>query len=153
MHPIEPHSFLCIGSVGAAYNLAELRSAGITHVVCAAASPRIRFPTHFKYHKLHDLRDRPSQDLTSHCEKAFEFIDDAYLSGGKVLVHCFKGVSRSAAVICAYLIARKNLTLDEALVLVRLARPNVSPNQGFLRQLREIEAEARMLLVEEQRSP
>jgi protein-tyrosine phosphatase len=153
VHPIDRFSFLCIGSVGAAYNLSELQSAGITHVVCAAASPRIRFPTHFKYLKLEGLRDRPTQDLTPHFEKAFEFIDDVCASGGRVLVHCFKGVSRSAAVVCAYLIVRKNLTLAEALDLVRAARRSVAPNQGFLRQLRAMEEQLRLAQLEEPQQP
>lgn len=47
------------------------------------------------------------------------------------------GISRSATVICAYLIATTRITPHEALVAVRAKRGIVSPNTGFLRQLEE----------------
>ena len=47
------------------------------------------------------------------------------------------GVSRSATVVCAYLIATMKMTPDEALAAVREKRDIVCPNVGFLRQLEE----------------
>jgi protein tyrosine phosphatase (PTP) superfamily phosphohydrolase (DUF442 family) len=59
---------------------------------------------------------------------------------GKVLVHCVEGKSRSAIVTAAYLVQKKRISADEALRLLRLARPIVSPNRGFVSQLRIFEA-------------
>uniref|UniRef100_A0A8C6V0Q2 Dual specificity protein phosphatase 26 n=1 Tax=Neogobius melanostomus TaxID=47308 RepID=A0A8C6V0Q2_9GOBI len=53
---------------------------------------------------------------------------------GKVLVHCHVGVSRSATLVLAYLMLKQNLTLVEAICLVKENR-GVIPNRGFLRQL------------------
>ena len=47
------------------------------------------------------------------------------------------GISRSATVICAYLIATTRMTPHEALAAVRAKRGIASPNSGFLRQLEE----------------
>ncbi|SRR5216683_5114752 len=47
------------------------------------------------------------------------------------------GISRSATVICAYLIATTRMTADEALAAVRARRGIVCPNAGFRRQLEE----------------
>jgi protein-tyrosine phosphatase len=47
------------------------------------------------------------------------------------------GISRSATIVCAYLIATMRMTADEALAAVREKRGIVSPNTGFLRQLEE----------------
>jgi atypical dual specificity phosphatase len=51
------------------------------------------------------------------------------------------GISRSATVICAYLIATTKMTAREALAAVREKRGMVSPNMGFLRQLEEYATE------------
>ena len=47
------------------------------------------------------------------------------------------GISRSATIVCAYLIATMGMTPDEALATVKEKREIVSPNVGFLRQLEE----------------
>ena len=48
-----------------------------------------------------------------------EFLDAALASGGKVLVNCHLGVSRSAACVLAYLLTRHHMTLAEAMDKVR----------------------------------
>lgn len=44
--------------------------------------------------------------------------------------------------ILAYLIRKKDMTLDQALELVREKRPVIEPNPGFLEQLKTWSAEA-----------
>jgi protein-tyrosine phosphatase len=44
-------------------------------------------------------------------------------------------MSRSASLVAAFLIATRNLSLDDALVLLRSKRPIVAPNRGFMEQL------------------
>lgn len=53
---------------------------------------------------------------------------------GKVLVHCARGISRSATLALAFLMIKERLTLVEALAAVRRHR-NILPNVGFLKQL------------------
>jgi protein-tyrosine phosphatase len=47
------------------------------------------------------------------------------------------GISRSATVVIAYLIATGEMTPDEALAAVRAKRAIVRPNGGFMSQLQE----------------
>jgi len=47
------------------------------------------------------------------------------------------GMSRSATVVCAYLVATARMTPHEALAAVKAKRPIVNPNVGFLAQLDE----------------
>lgn len=60
---------------------------------------------------------------------------------GAILVHCVAGVSRSPAVVVGYLMKEEQMRLKEALGLVIRSRPQVSPNPGFLKALKELEAE------------
>ena len=56
------------------------------------------------------------------------------------LVHCAQGVSRSAAVVVAFLLYTKDCTNTQAaLDVIRKVRPCVQPNVGFLACLRAIE--------------
>jgi predicted protein tyrosine phosphatase len=56
-----------------------------------------------------------------------------------VLVHCAQGVSRSAAVLIGWLMAREGLSYEVALAQMQAVRPQVQPNPGFVMQLREFE--------------
>ncbi|GFX25367.1 dual specificity protein phosphatase 3 [Trichonephila clavipes] len=67
-------------------------------------------------------------------EEAATFIDEALKSGGKVLVHCQAGISRSATLVCAFLMLKRGFTAQEAVKSVRKNRA-IIPNDGFLRQL------------------
>jgi len=54
---------------------------------------------------------------------------------GHVLIHCYMGISRSPAIVIAYLMVACNLAFDIAYGLVRLARPQVNPISDFRTQL------------------
>lgn len=53
---------------------------------------------------------------------------------GKVLVHCAVGVSRSAALVLAYLMIHHHLSLLSSIRCVQEKRW-IFPNRGFLQQL------------------
>lgn len=53
---------------------------------------------------------------------------------GKVFVHCAVGVSRSAALVLAYLMIHHRLSLLSSIRHVQQKRW-ICPNRGFLRQL------------------
>lgn len=66
-------------------------------------------------------------------------------ANGKALVHCVAGVSRSPALVLAYLLKHEGLTLREAFLLLRQVRPAIRPNTNFFRQLVEFEEEVRLV--------
>ncbi|KAA3679843.1 dual specificity phosphatase 10 [Paragonimus westermani] len=85
--------------------------------------------------------DRETQDLRPFFNSAFEFIEESRCSGKAVLVHCQAGISRSPALVIAYLMAHSDLSLREAYRLVKSKRSVISPNFAFLGQLFEFEAD------------
>ena len=56
--------------------------------------------------------------------------------GRRVVVHCERGVSRSASMVIAHLVINLGWDLDAALEHARICRPCVRPNRGFMDQLR-----------------
>lgn len=54
------------------------------------------------------------------------------------------GISRSSTAVIAYLMHNFEMTLSNALQLVREARPAAKPNEGFLNQLRDYEQKLRL---------
>nr|CUU97454.1 hypothetical transcript [Hymenolepis microstoma] len=65
--------------------------------------------------------------------------DSAKRSGGRVLIHCFAGISRSPTLAIAYLMHNQRITFDEAYNRVKLLRPKISPNFNFIGQLTDFE--------------
>ncbi|XP_019437073.1 PREDICTED: dual specificity protein phosphatase 12-like [Lupinus angustifolius] len=84
------------------------------------------------------LKDTENEDLLDYLEDCVDFIDRSRKEGS-VLVHCFAGVSRSAAVITAYLMRTEHLSQEDALQSLRKSCEFVCPNDGFLEQLKMFE--------------
>lgn len=77
--------------------------------------------------------DSMTQDLLPHFKFICDFID-THRNNMHVLVHCDKGVSRSATIIIAYLMRTHKLSLDDAYTFVREKR-RIKPNENFMEQL------------------
>lgn len=92
------------------------------------------FRNDFTY-KVLDVADIPSQNLLQHLPQSTEWIGNAVKRGGRVLVHCYAGISRSAAIITAFLMSEHKISAECANQLVRKAKYNIYPNPGFKQQL------------------
>uniref|UniRef100_A0A0D9V1A3 Uncharacterized protein n=1 Tax=Leersia perrieri TaxID=77586 RepID=A0A0D9V1A3_9ORYZ len=145
--PCPIHQGLYLGSVGAALNKDALKSLNITHILIVARSLNPAFPAEFNYKKI-EVLDSPDIDLAKHFDECFSFIDESISTGGNVLVHCFAGRSRSVTIVVAYLMKKHQMSLENALSLVRSKRPQVAPNEGFMSQLENFE---KSLQVEQER--
>lgn len=123
-----------------------------------------------------DLDDHPNADLWPVLETCLQFVDAAetdYQEQQKrgesdretatalpaILVHCASGISRSVAIVLAWMLLRQHcprsvagpkadpMSLEELLKLVRHERPLANPNWGFWSQLQVLEKHAKLALT------
>ncbi|KLO13169.1 phosphatases II, partial [Schizopora paradoxa] len=137
---------LYLGPCSAASSKAFLSSNAVTHVLSVGATPTN--PVEGVVYQRISISDSPSSSITKVCDAACDIIDAALRSHkgkGKIFVHCSAGISRSPMVfeMVQYLMQRRGMSLREALSQIVRVRPQVSPNAGFLAQLKELELELR----------
>ncbi|XP_045130630.1 dual specificity protein phosphatase 3-like isoform X2 [Portunus trituberculatus] len=141
---------LYIGDLGAAKNKTYLQKIGVTHVLnTAQGSEFATVDTDASFYKNVGIKymgmkllDFPSANIAQYFESGADFIEEALSGGGKILVHCFMGVSRSSTIACAYLMLKKNMTAIDAIQTLRRNRA-ICPNEGFLRQLADLDNKLR----------
>ncbi|KAI1857280.1 uncharacterized protein JN550_013363 [Neoarthrinium moseri] len=128
---------LYIGGLRALFQPEVMHESGITHVLSivdydAGARDQLQGLRHLHI----DLEDLPSENILQHFDGANQFIADGLRGEGGVFVHCAMGKSRSATLICAYLMWRDGVTPEQALDQLCEGRPVCQPNEGFMEQLR-----------------
>ncbi|XP_061856289.1 protein phosphatase Slingshot homolog 3 isoform X2 [Colius striatus] len=129
---IFPHLYL--GSEWNAANLEELQQNRVTHILNVAREIDNFFPALFTYMNVR-VYDEETAQLLPHWNDTFLFLSHVRAVGGRALVHCRMGLSRSAATVLAYAMKELGWPLERALRHVRRCRPGVLPNPGFMRQL------------------
>ena len=157
-HEIVPG--LWLGSEAAARGAGFLRAAGIAAVVnCAVDSEPLseaeRAAAGVDFFRWIKIVDLPGADNRRGIDAGLAALDEAVahatavaaaLPGGGargVLVHCIAGVSRSATIVIAHLVAARGMSLLDAATLVKAKRKVVLPNRGFFGCLMELERELR----------
>jgi hypothetical protein len=85
------------------------------------------------------VKDHLDAPLLPLLDEAVDFIHAHVSAGGACFVHCMGGYSRSASVVIAYLMKHRALCYDDAHKVAIKGRPQVKPNDGFVKQLREFE--------------
>ena len=146
----EVYPGIILGDGTTALCVLKLRSIGVTHVLNTAWGKDRSFglinTSHHFYHsagiRFHGIEaiDVPSFSLKRFFRETSDFIDEALRSGGKVYVHCQMGISRSSTIVLAYLMIKKGWTAQDAMRTVR-SRRQIIPNDGFLRQLCQLNEE------------
>ncbi|XP_064628774.1 dual specificity protein phosphatase 14-like [Lineus longissimus] len=132
---INDHLFLC-GVM--ARKMDRLRQLGITSVInCTIEIANI---------KCHDIEcvqiqvdDLPTASLGPYFDRCADKIHQVRRRGGKTLVHCVAGVSRSASLVMAYLMKYQGMNLREAYYYTKARRSVIRPNVGFWKQLIDFE--------------
>ncbi|XP_049591679.1 dual specificity protein phosphatase 13A family protein [Syngnathus scovelli] len=134
---------LYLGDMSMSHDKFELWKLGITHVLnashgklCCKGNDDF-YGTTVKYYGV-PANDLPTFDLSPFFYPAAAFIHQALTSGGRILVHCAVGVSRSATLVLAYLMIHHHLDLLSAIKCVQQKRW-IFPNRGFLQQLRHLQ--------------
>ncbi|KAI0284007.1 protein-tyrosine phosphatase-like protein [Russula aff. rugulosa BPL654] len=126
---------LLLGPFQVSKNLATLKELGISHIVCIrdvkeSFSVRPRFPGSFEYLVL-DVQDSEEQNLIRLFPRAQQFINTALSRGG---------ISLSPAFVIMFVMQHYQLSWEDALHLVQNRRYCISPNGGFLTQIKEYES-------------
>ncbi|CAG5037831.1 unnamed protein product [Parnassius apollo] len=134
--PIVPGLYL--SNAKAAVDANIIRCLKITHVLTIEAHkiPKSAFPNPNVATLFIRASDSPQTNLLPYFPMANAFIDEG-IKKGNVLVHCHFGVSRSATIVIAYIMAKYNLSFEEAFSYVRNRRRFINPNPGFISQLKE----------------
>jgi dual specificity phosphatase 12 len=85
-------------SLSAALSEQHRLSIGVTHILSVCPD----YPSTGDNHLAIPVQDSEYEDLLVHLPRACRFIESALAGGGRVLVHCVMGISRSATVVAAY---------------------------------------------------
>uniref|UniRef100_H3DD43 Dual specificity protein phosphatase 2 n=1 Tax=Tetraodon nigroviridis TaxID=99883 RepID=H3DD43_TETNG len=138
--PVELLPFLYLGSAFHSSRRETLTAAGITAVLNVSSTCPNFFEGEFRYLQL-TVEDSLATDIRACFSTAIAFIDSVKQSGGRVLVHCQAGISRSATICLAYLMHTQRVKLDEAFDFVKQRRQVISPNLAFMGQLLQFETD------------
>ncbi|KZT04653.1 phosphatases II [Laetiporus sulphureus 93-53] len=133
---IVPGLFVC--DIYTATSPAVVRGLGITHVASVIKHDCPRFPKPMQ-HVWVPIDDSRQAELLGHLDFVVEWIAQALEQKGQVMVHCVWGMSRSASVVIAYLMAVEKMPFDIACKHVISRRKVVRPNSAFMRQLKAYE--------------
>jgi len=119
-----------------AKNLEMLQRLGISSLV--NASPDV---VHVEYPKewrvlMVDAEDDPCYPLLdTHLEAVMEFVEQQRAEKRPLLLHCFAGMNRSAALCAAYLMMKERMGLFRVVKLLSEKRGWILSNDGFMHQL------------------
>lgn len=146
---------ILLGDADTALSTQEIKDNNITHILNAAQGTNNHAysgyvgtnPTY--YGKLRNVKfmgipamDMPSFYIRPYLRQAADFIDKALKEGGRVLVHCVCGISRSATLVVAFLMLKRGMNVQSAVSTIKKKR-NIYPNQGFMSQLCDLDYELR----------
>uniref|UniRef100_A0A914CCK3 Uncharacterized protein n=1 Tax=Acrobeloides nanus TaxID=290746 RepID=A0A914CCK3_9BILA len=110
----------------------------ITHILNCATGIKNLYEKNFTYLKI-EMLDAPWENIRKHVILAIKFIDEAVSTGGRVLVHCNAGISRSTTLVLVYFMFKEKKSLNSALAHIRNVRNVARPNMGFMMQLNDLE--------------
>ena len=92
------------------------------------------FPLDFQYLN-YDINDNANSQILLKTIQILESVGQELLAQKRVLVHCYKGISRAPTIAIAYLMKFYGMTFDDAFDCVKAKVPHAEPNAGFLIQL------------------
>eukprot|EP00271_Cylindrocystis_brebissonii_P009056 TRINITY_DN23659_c0_g1_i1.p1 TRINITY_DN23659_c0_g1~~TRINITY_DN23659_c0_g1_i1.p1 ORF type:complete len:523 (-),score=95.18 TRINITY_DN23659_c0_g1_i1:406-1974(-) len=133
---------LYLGDLEHAKAVSRLRELSITHLI-TAHTEELRLGSTAEEESFVrlfcDLSDEFDSDISRHFESCQDFIQTAKEQGGRVLLHCGAGASRSATLCAAYLMKEKGWRAEKAVSFLKQQRSKVNPNPGFMKALEAYE--------------
>ncbi|KRZ62974.1 Protein phosphatase Slingshot -like protein 1, partial [Trichinella nativa] len=133
--PSKIFPYLYLGTEWNASNWDELIHNNVGFILNVTREVDNFFPGMFHYLKI-SISDDESTELLKFWDETFKFIAKAKEINQCVLVHCKKGISRSASTVIAYAMKEYGMPVEEALNYVKDKRNCITPNRGFMEQLK-----------------
>lgn len=136
----ENYGNIYLGNYKAAGDLNDLKSKKIRAVLSLGCEVDFSVYTSedFDAHKVIEIGDVESADLSKYFFECTEWIERCR-EKTNVLIHCMAGISRSSAILIAYLMIKSGMGYVQASKFLTLKRAEVNPNSGFVRQLKDLE--------------
>ncbi|CAO3577053.1 unnamed protein product [Absidia cylindrospora] len=136
---------LYLGPFNICRDIQLLQSLGVTHILSILDSSELalfqrtlEITNQFANHVI-QVADTPLQPLIAHFPVANQFIKSGLDHGGKVLICCNGGMSRSPCFAIAYIMETFNISFRDAYQFVQARRLCINPNEAFKSQLKEYE--------------
>ncbi|KAJ1568797.1 hypothetical protein HK096_005274 [Nowakowskiella sp. JEL0078] len=146
---------LYLGDLYSAINAKKLRELGVTHIVnCSNLGKDAEFfksgwpdwafssskhePSAVPQYITIAIKDSDSEPISQYFAITTKYIHECISNGGRCLVHCQAGVSRSVTIVLAYLITQRNMLLDDAFNMILTVRPQAMPIPNFAEQLLQL---------------
>ena len=112
----------------------SLKKRGITHILMIGYFLSEIYPKDFTYINA-ELEDDEREDIFAHFYNCISNIEKANV----VYVHCQAGMSRSATIVISYVMYHFKYKYKQAYEYVLERREIISPNEGFVMQLKDLE--------------
>lgn len=134
--PLQYQSMLAIGSIGCVYNTDALIYSRVTHLVSLCDNSKWDDNIEFiKFYRL-IISDSVETNILDSIDECCRIWEECCLTSGRLVITCFQGKSRSAAICCGIMIKKLRFSYEEAIDRVKRVRPIAEPNTGFVHQLK-----------------
>jgi len=116
--------FLFLGSYDNASRAELLKALGIRYILNCVPTCQVLYKNSFTYHTV--------SSVPPPLNECIEFIETARRENSKILVHCMSGISRSPAVVAAYLMKSRSWRLVDSMKWVKERQPSMQLTPGVL---------------------
>eukprot|EP00891_Asterochloris_glomerata_P005741 jgi/Astpho2/5741/e_gw1.00080.200.1_t len=116
----------------------ESKKNGITHILNVASEiTNDRSADGYEYRHSGVSDDDPKNNIIPILDDNIAWVHEALLQGGRVMVHCWSGVSRAAITVMAYLVRYHKESATNAFHKVLAKRRIVDPWPRYLEQYQQ----------------
>lgn len=127
---------LYLGNEGSSFSKKKLKKRGITDIIIVGYNLYKFYPEDFNYKQI-EIDDNEHEEILKYFIPIILYILN---NEDKVFfIHCQAGISRSASIVISIIMFIKKLNFEEAFKFVSNKRKIISPNFGFIQQLKEFQ--------------
>ena len=127
---------LYLGNEGSSFSKKKLKKKGITDIIIVGYNLYKFYPEDFNYKQI-EIDDNEHEEILKYFIPIILYILN---NEDKVFfIHCQAGISRSASIVISIIMFIKKLNFEEAFKFVSNKRKIISPNFGFIQQLKEFQ--------------